>query len=490
MKGGLTMYRYVIVEDEYYARLGIEQKVRATGLPFELAGEADNGPDALRMILDIQPDCVITDMEIPLYDGSELLHRLYQAQVRAKIVIVSGYSRFRYAQSGIEAGALAYLLKPASAEEMREALLKVMNALDADARAGQSVQAVQIERQRLCALARGEGDTAAPFSALRIDPADSFVAVAETDGPPPTVNGFDELVVLERHDGRTLLAVFGTSAEAADALAAQLPCVGGVSRGAQGVGRLPTCVRQARLARLQLPIFAVKGCARYAPFVPPAHGTGKLFSARALPALIAGDRESLLGLTREELRDLAYNGGRWLDLTAAVWYAVESAASAARRYFDPKESWRRAEEAALAGERRDMAARLTDFALNMASGCAAGSEPFTSRAFRYIIENSAKQLSLDLVADQFNLSPSHLSRSLTSEYGLPFNRLLNAARMRQARRLLVETDENMASVAQRSGFNGEKYFLQVFRRAHSVTPSDFRTATRRLIAEARQTEKR
>ncbi|MBQ8955046.1 MAG: response regulator, partial [Clostridia bacterium] len=216
------MYRYVIVEDEYYARLGIEQKVRATGLPFELAGTADNGPDALRMIQELQPDCVITDMEIPLYDGSELLHRLYQARVRAKIVIVSGYSRFRYAQSGIEAGALAYLLKPISVEEVREALLRVIHALETDKRAGRQVESAQAEKQRLRRLIEGGGDDGSPFAALRIDPAGSFAAVAETDASLPQDRDFDELVALEGREGRTLLLAFGESAAVADALADRL----------------------------------------------------------------------------------------------------------------------------------------------------------------------------------------------------------------------------------------------------------------------------
>ena len=146
-----------------------------------------------------------------------------------------------------------------------------------------------------------------------------------------------------------------------------------------------------------------------------------------------------------------------------------------------------AEEAALAGERKDMPARLADFALRMAAGGEADNEPFTSRVCRYVVENSAEPLSLDLTAALFSISPSHLSRSLTAEYGLPFNRLLNAARMRQARRLLVETDERMSAVARKCGFRGEKYFLHVFQLAHGMTPGDFRTATRSLIAACHQT---
>ena len=484
------MYRYVIVEDEYYARLGIEQKVRATGLPFELAGTADNGPDAYRMILELKPDCVITDMEIPLYDGSELLHRLYQAQARAKIVIVSGYSRFRYAQSGIEAGALAYLLKPISVEELRDALLRVTHALEADTRAGQrAMDSAQAERQRLRRLAGGEGDAASPFAALRIDPVNSFIAVAETDGPLPEARSFDELVVLETREDGMLAAAFGETAAVADDLAARLSGVSGVSRAARGVGSLAACVRQARLARLRLPMYAAKGCARYTPFAPSAHGPGKLFDARALPSLMDGDRETLLRLAEEELRDLAFTGGSWLDLTAALWYAAELAAASARLYFDPEASWRLAEEAALAGERDGMAARLVEFAQNAVAEAGMRSEPFTSQVCRYVLEHSTEALTLDLVAMRFNVSPSHLSRSLTAEYGLPFNRLLNAARMRQARMLLVETDEPMRTIAQRCGFNGEKYFIQVFRRVNGATPGDFRTAARERIAADRQAAK-
>ena len=83
--------------------------------PFEVAvtGISDNGEETLKALLDTRPDILITDINMPLIDGLDVLKRLEKAGERLpKTIVISGYDEFDYARRAIELEVMAYLLKP------------------------------------------------------------------------------------------------------------------------------------------------------------------------------------------------------------------------------------------------------------------------------------------------------------------------------------------------------------------------------------------
>ena len=106
------MYKVFLVEDEIVIREGIKNKIHWEEEGFKIVGDESDGELAYPMILREQPDILITDIKMPFMDGLELSKLLKKDMPQLKIIIISGYSDFGYAQQAIDIGVSEYLLKP------------------------------------------------------------------------------------------------------------------------------------------------------------------------------------------------------------------------------------------------------------------------------------------------------------------------------------------------------------------------------------------
>ena len=108
----------LIVDDEPIARQILREELN-TMADVDLIGEADDGKEALRKIVDLQPDLVFLDLQMPLIDGFEVVRRLSGTHLPV-IVIVTAFHE--HAIEAFEAGAIDYLLKPVRGERLRKAV--------------------------------------------------------------------------------------------------------------------------------------------------------------------------------------------------------------------------------------------------------------------------------------------------------------------------------------------------------------------------------
>lgn len=122
-------YKYLVAEDERLIRQNLIKKINKLGLPLELIGEAANGTEAIQLIEKNCPDIVITDIIMPQCDGLELTEYLYKNHPGVKIVILSGYNDFKYAQTAIKFSVNDYLLKPITPEALSASLQKLLITL-------------------------------------------------------------------------------------------------------------------------------------------------------------------------------------------------------------------------------------------------------------------------------------------------------------------------------------------------------------------------
>jgi len=112
------MLKVAIIDDEYYFRQSLKSIIPWEDLDLELCGEANNGEDALELIQDTKPDLALVDINMPIIDGIELSSILKEKGIPTKIIIITGYSEFEYAQKAIRLGVNNYLLKPIVKEEL------------------------------------------------------------------------------------------------------------------------------------------------------------------------------------------------------------------------------------------------------------------------------------------------------------------------------------------------------------------------------------
>ena len=100
------------MDDERWVRQGLVTTIDWLAEGIEVIGEMEDGEDALTFIQDQIPDIIITDIKMPRMDGLAFIEALKNANVPSKVIIISGYSEFSYAQKAMRFGAVDYVLKP------------------------------------------------------------------------------------------------------------------------------------------------------------------------------------------------------------------------------------------------------------------------------------------------------------------------------------------------------------------------------------------
>jgi len=124
------MIRVLICDDHLIVRQGIKQMLADTG-DIVVAGEADNGPDAIRKVreastadaLDIK--VVLMDIAMPQRDGLDVLRQLKTEFPKLPVLMLSTYPDKQYAVRSLKLGAAGYLNKSADSEQMSAAIRKV-----------------------------------------------------------------------------------------------------------------------------------------------------------------------------------------------------------------------------------------------------------------------------------------------------------------------------------------------------------------------------
>ena len=137
------MYKVFLVEDEIILRDGIKNNIHWEEEGFIIVGDESDGELAYPMILREQPDILITDIKMPFMDGLELSKLLKKEMPQLKIIIISGYSDFGYAQQAIDIGVSEYLLKPITSSKLLTAVKNAAAVIEKERKEKQILEQYQ-----------------------------------------------------------------------------------------------------------------------------------------------------------------------------------------------------------------------------------------------------------------------------------------------------------------------------------------------------------
>jgi two-component system, LytTR family, response regulator len=164
------MIRILVAEDEEASRRHLV-RLLAEQPGTDLVGEASSGPEALRMAVELRPDALFLDIEMPGFRGTELLHLL--PEPRPALVFVTAYPE--HALEAFAGGAVHYLLKPIGRLGVAQALTRIQPK---DAPIQRELLRLPVRRKGLTRLLRPE-----EVEALLADLGDSLAWTVE--GPLP-----------------------------------------------------------------------------------------------------------------------------------------------------------------------------------------------------------------------------------------------------------------------------------------------------------------
>ncbi|WP_026688374.1 response regulator transcription factor [Alteribacter aurantiacus] len=116
------MYKVLLVDDEYMIQKSLKKLIENMNPEFEVIGTAYDGEEALQQCKVSNPNLVITDINMPVLDGLEMIKKIREKQIHTEIIILSGYDDFEFAQQAIRYNVCEFIVKPIKPNLLKEAL--------------------------------------------------------------------------------------------------------------------------------------------------------------------------------------------------------------------------------------------------------------------------------------------------------------------------------------------------------------------------------
>ncbi len=118
MTQGAGPLRVIVAEDESIIRLDIVETLTENG--FEVVAEADNGEDAVRLARELKPNLLVMDVKMPKMDGISAAEEI--SRLGIPVVLLTAFSQAELVQRATEAGAMAYIVKPFTPNDLLPAI--------------------------------------------------------------------------------------------------------------------------------------------------------------------------------------------------------------------------------------------------------------------------------------------------------------------------------------------------------------------------------
>jgi two-component system, chemotaxis family, chemotaxis protein CheY len=122
-KGNRVAHRVLIVDDSLFVRKSIEDILGNVG--YEIAGQAEDGEEAIGKYFDLLPGVVTMDINMPIMEGLESVEKILERDPSAKIVMVSAMGYQKMVKDAILRGAKNFVVKPIKATNVKQFLKTV-----------------------------------------------------------------------------------------------------------------------------------------------------------------------------------------------------------------------------------------------------------------------------------------------------------------------------------------------------------------------------
>ncbi|WP_438434450.1 response regulator transcription factor [Gorillibacterium sp. sgz500922] len=418
----------LIVDDESFVRRSLSDMLISAGAGWTVAGEAENGLDALE-ILEREPvDLVISDIRMPGMDGLKLAEEIRGKHPDTEVVLLTGYQDFTYARQAIQYGVRDYLVKPSSVEDILELVSRLDGQLE---KKKQEARLLKLREKNL--LEKRLHDLLYGIPLPYFD---------ESIIPPHT--SLQVLTVL--HRGEALSPGWNESIlyQAVRNIAEDWFAPSG-----QAIGMIEE--QEAPIVLfLNEPEEAADGPEADALRLERDRNTALRFMSE-LASILKCDL--CLGLSDRH--------GSLDQLSAAYRESLEAARLARTLSATPVAHFREvtqqtATPAQMEEHIRGKAAR---------------------RVISLMIEAMERrldeELSLKAIAEELYMNPTYLGRIFKEDIGESFSSFLTRLRMEKAKALLDDVTVKVYEVSERVGFKDPAYFSCIFKKHVGVTPQDY-----------------
>ncbi|ACS98870.1 helix-turn-helix domain-containing protein [Paenibacillus sp. JDR-2] len=521
------MFKVMVVDDEPWGRKSVGKMIDELQLDVEVVAEARNGAEALELIPVSKPHIIVTDMNMPVMNGQQFLEQLYHRYNHIKVVVISGHSQFEYMKAAVAYQACEYVLKPVSHADLKDAMVKAIQASRSHMSVEQRQQfANEMRKLRTETFLQnvtgrrivGNADIVSQAAELLTSPATGryrlavcmlrrFRELAETkfngnadllmfsienmmneltSGAPLYVFKSDDrqrlclLLSEPSMDGGTVREMLLPFHETTSRML-QLYAVVGLSDPRERLDQLPEAFEEASE---RLYGSTLRGTEFSVMSAGTPHERGEMlggFDAKLLQqAIVGGQTASVRRMLGEFARKAEMSESLTIrsaqkelrKLGAAAgseWPAITTASPllADQRAIDSVMTL-----SALHAYVAELSAAIEAHIRARASSSDA-SNPM-SEIVAYLDGHYFEDVGLIDMATRYHMDPSYLSRQFKAATGVNFIEYVTRKRMEKACELLRESDRKVSDIAELVGYENQRYFSQVFKKFTGQTPSEFR----------------
>lgn len=490
------MKNLLIVEDEKLIRQGIKSMVQRSGVPIDVIMECGNGEMALEILKSQDIDVMFTDIRMPKMDGIQLVKEVSKLEKKPLIVAVSGYDDFTYAVEMLRNGVREYLLKPVEREKIAEVLKRLNEEIEA--RNNRAITEHQIGMQQIKHILRQRTVSMEEMTLLKQRYKQHFLgtgfAICVTS-PHSDIENRESVMVLEDICDGLICVIEEGNVEffVKNELTGYMA---GISSVCHGIDELQKAYREAVAARELA--FCVGRTIYYPQDMEMNIPEGLRKQAeRMIEDQAKMQRLQLIGTDKTE--ELTSN---WEHL----FVEVEKARIEPQEFFATMEEF--LEEVpkiyrnVLADEDQNFLCKCghflefndlseyQDYLMNWLLALHSRINEQTDSgknlqkiklAVDYINQNYSKDLNMAVVSNYISMNYSLFSYSFKQYTGSNFVNYLKEIRIREAKRLLEDTDMKIIEISRNVGYDNEKNFMKVFKTACGVSPTEYRKNVTREV---------
>jgi two-component system response regulator YesN len=440
------MYRILVVDDEDIITDSLAHMLESL-TRFELdVYKAYSAVEALKQLAKMSIDIVITDIQMPGKTGLELLKDIRGSWPDCQVIFLTGYNEFEYATHAVKYHAARYILKTEGYEPLIEAVADSIQAIEKEERNTAILEKAREQVDRYLPLVRqnflgsvlsgdrGAGrDLAADFTRLEISldaGAPAMLLAARLDPPASaeTANSVDLAVHKKIPDGLYIELAW------------------------TGAHIITWIVQYPSTVPVEHARAKIKGMAEYV----------QRFCSNILQKNISFVFDSKPAPWPE----LA---GKFAELKFVLMNRLEPRIALAEMDYYLGTPF----DAGTCGQ-TGSGDPVTGRPVTGAGYRQGHRGPLSQRVQSYLQENLGADLSLYALSEKFFLNPSYLSRRFKEETGKNITNTVADLRLREACRLLRETERKINRIAVMVGYESPAYFSNIFKRRFGVSPQEYR----------------
>lgn len=518
------MYNVLIVDDNFITKKSIILTIDWLKLGCRVIADADDGATALTLARQYKPDVIVTDIRMPGMDGLKLTEKAKELFPWVKVIIMTGYSEFTYAQEALRIGAFDLIVKPIDNDELSKVIKKAVTTLDSESQEQSEKEHLKsaIEKNRNLILVKAvtdciEGLNAADFFSTsmqkyiiftinyktdlkNIDDEDCHGFIEGSNKAAETLkrkfdfdfiyfwlnNGFS-IVIMEKN-GQPFQITKEGIIEICNFFINNNSAIR-QDNYSIGISKIHTHSKEIKLAYTeslgalesgfyflnQKIIFSdmikAKGVINECMLMKKLYCSIKELNPDKFNQAIEETHEILISETPsiQSVKSLLSN----VCLIALDFYYNTKGYP----FYHYKSHSEISNEINAIDSLEGMISYVKNF-VELIIACPNNDlkenySKVTLQVIDYLNEHYNKKVSLQEISDYVSLTPSHLSRVIKKDTGESFVDLFNKIKIGIAEKLLKETNLKAYEVANKIGIDNYSYFYQLFKKATGISPTDY-----------------